>query len=709
MRLRMSTCLALAAVIMLNAAVLVSAQAPGASDAARQRTLFLQRNYEVAVIEGARLDAPRQPEATAWQILNLSRAGREDDAIAAARELTARAPRDGWSWLALAGALHYKGRHLDDATSAAAKALELMPANLYAVWMRGHTLSGDPARWQEAVTFVDSQLKQVSNPALLLLVKAYVLYSQSLSPRDEAKMNAAFATLEDAQRLDPSSVSAFYLHGTYLESQRRPDDAYPRLKRAVALAPDSTPVREAYWTSIRNSRQFDAEEKRAEIERDVAAFLEENHDRPGALSAVWNIARGMKLEERRQEMEAAILSRFNDSPEAEWVLVERRRQLNAPAQWNSPERRRMLTEYVARPRHYHTGLLGEAYRDLFFVLVEDPAVSSDELIRVADGMLKYETTNPHITRVAAPIVLADRKRCLPDAERIARSSLEALSKPVESRRSTFKSEGEYEQARDRMQALGHDAIGWVLFAQGQVAEAEKELLRSHDLHRENRDNLHHLGRLFEARGDIARAEDYYVKGLAIQGRSVNPSEAALRALYEKRQGGIGGFDGYVDVLRGRDRAVREEKILGERIAQPAAVPAFALNTLDGRRLALPDFKGKIVVINFWGIWCGPCVREMPDVQKLHTQYVSDPDVLVLTIDNDRNPDDVAPWMKERTFTFPVLLDDGYVSKAGIHAFPTTWFLDRDGRKVFEKRGWSEKLVEEFSWRIEAIRGGSVAK
>ena len=171
-----------------------------------------------------------------------------------------------------------------------------------------------------------------------------------------------------------------------------------------------------------------------------------------------------------------------------------------------------------------------------------------------------------------------------------------------------------------------------------------------------------------------------MKGLAIQGRSVNPSEAALRALYEKRQGGIGGFDGYVDVLRGRDRAVREEKILGERIAQLVAEPAFALNTLDGRRLALPDFKGKIVVINFWGIWCGPCVREMPDVQKLHTQDVSDPDVLVLTIDNDRNPDDVAPWMKERTFTFPVLLDDGYVSKAGIHAFPMTWFLDRDGER-----------------------------
>jgi hypothetical protein len=95
---------------------------------------------------------------------------------------------------------------------------------------------------------------------------------------------------------------------------------------------------------------------------------------------------------------------------------------------------------------------------------------------------------------------------------------------------------------------------------------------------------------------------------------------------------------------------------------------------------------------------------MPDLQKLHEKYAADPDVAILTIDNDQNPADVPPWMKEKGFTFPVLLDDGYVSKVAVHAFPTTWFLDREGRKVFEKVGWSEKLVEEFSWRVEAIRG-----
>ena len=701
---RLSSHLALAAVLILDAAALAFAQAPAASDAARQRTLYFQRNFEVAVLENAK--SASSAEAKAWYVLNLSRAGREDDAVAAAREMTAQAPKDGWSWLALAGALNVKGGHLKEASDAAVKALDLMPGNLYAIWMRGQALANDPARRQEALTWVDANLKKVSDPALLLLTKAYVLYVQGLTPRDEAKITAAFAVFGEAQRLDPSSVNAHYIHGTYLESQRRPDDALPLLKKAVALAPDSTSVRQAYWTSIKNSRQLDAEQKRAEIEREIAAFLEKNNDRPGALITVSRIAKDMKLADRQREMEETILAKFNDSPEAEWVIVERWRKLDTPESRNSPEFRRLLSDYVARPRHHHKGLLGEAYRELFFVLVEDPAVSRDELVRVADGMHKYENSNLHITYGRAPVVMADKKLHLADAERMARAAPDALLKKVDSQREMYKTGGEYEQARDRMLALGHDALGWVLFAQGRLDDAEKELRRAYELNRENRDNLHHLGKLYEARGDVARAEDYYVKGLAIQSPAANPSEVALKALYEKRHGGAAGFDKYIADLRERDRAVRKVKILGQRIARPAAVPAFSLKTMDGKRLSLADVRGKIVVINFWGIWCGWCVKEMPDVQKLYAQYANDPDVLILTIDNDKNPDDVPPWMKERKYTFPVLFDDGYVSKAGIFAFPTTWFLDREGRKVFEKRGWSEKLVEEFSWRVDAIRGGT---
>lgn len=96
-------------------------------------------------------------------------------------------------------------------------------------------------------------------------------------------------------------------------------------------------------------------------------------------------------------------------------------------------------------------------------------------------------------------------------------------------------------------------------------------------------------------------------------------------------------------------------------------------------------------------------RRRPRLKKLHTKYAGDSDVVILTINNDSNSDEVPPWIKQKDYSFAVLLDDAYVGKTGVRAFPTTWFLDPQGRKAFEKVGWSEKLLEEFSWRIEALR------
>ena len=101
------------------------------------------------------------------------------------------------------------------------------------------------------------------------------------------------------------------------------------------------------------------------------------------------------------------------------------------------------------------------------------------------------------------------------------------------------------------------------------------------------------------------------------------------------------------------------------------------------------------------------MKEMPEFQNLYEHYKDDPDVEILTINNDLNPESVPPWMEKKGYTFPVLLDDGYVNKAGIQGFPTTWFLNREGQIAFLKLGWTKELEEEFSWRIEALRGVEV--
>lgn len=106
-----------------------------------------------------------------------------------------------------------------------------------------------------------------------------------------------------------------------------------------------------------------------------------------------------------------------------------------------------------------------------------------------------------------------------------------------------------------------------------------------------------------------------------------------------------------------------------RLPAAAPVPAFNLKRLDGSRVSLDSLKGKIVVINFWGIWCGWCIHELPDYQKLYEKYNNDPDVVMLTIKNDQNVDEVLPWIKQKHYSFPVLLDDGFVATAEVTRFP----------------------------------------
>jgi hypothetical protein len=77
--------------------------------------------------------------------------------------------------------------------------------------------------------------------------------------------------------------------------------------------------------------------------------------------------------------------------------------------------------------------------------------------------------------------------------------------------------------------------------------------------------------------------------------------------------------------------------------------------------------------------------------------------MVLTINNDTNLDTVREWMTNHEYDFRVLWDDGYLDKVDVHLFPTTWFVDPEGRIAFVKEGWSESLAEEFSWRVEALR------
>jgi thiol-disulfide isomerase/thioredoxin len=209
--------------------------------------------------------------------------------------------------------------------------------------------------------------------------------------------------------------------------------------------------------------------------------------------------------------------------------------------------------------------------------------------------------------------------------------------------------------------------------------------------------------LSEKRGRLDDAEQFYTKGAILGAIGTNPNRLALRRVYEQKHGSLDGYDAYLAGIAESDRAARKAEIAATRATTPAALKAFKLRTLDGKLVSLDSLRGRAAVINNWGMWCGPCVAEMPEFQKLAVQYAADTSVRILTIDNDSDTEALRAWMQKKSYTFATLIDDGYLSRTGNHTYPTTWFLDARGRVVFTKIGWSEKLVEEFGWRIDMLR------
>ena len=658
---------------------------------------------------------PHSVELRAWRTASTARTTHAAEAIADAQELVAEYPDDGWAWFALAAAALTDSEDEQDGLEASERALVLLPTNADIVWIRASVLVA-ANRHDEAIELLNEYNDGANSSAELLVTKGDALYSQATRQRgrDPERIETALALLEQAREQDPLNVNAHYRAGVVLSSMRRNAEAMPLFEEAVSLSPGAIRIRTRHWRAIIGVREIEPEEKRRRVSTGAEELLAHTRNRPQthppALLAITNAYTQLGATDEVERINAQILAEYPDSREAEWVLYNRFSALRTEAlaagdadAERQREYRRLLWEFIARPTHHLAALDGAAYLSLFIDTLDDSETDPAELLEIVRGMVEWDERNPHLVFAHGATALAEKTNYYAEAAAIARKGIDEGRKRIESQRDSFATQGDYENAVDRIVGLMHDALGWVYFQEGRLDEGETELLRAYELNPKERSNLFHLGQLYEAKNEVRNAEDFYVRGLSVQAPGDNRSETALQELYAREQGGSDGFLDYLEGIKTREATDRKAKILAARLEDAEPAPPFELANLAGETVALADLEGQIVVVNFWGIWCGWCVTELPDLQRLHDEFADDPEVTVITINNDENPDDVPPWIQERLYTFPVLFDNGYLARTGVFAFPTTWFLDRDGRVTFEKSGWSQELVQEFTWRIEALR------
>jgi len=126
----------------------------------------------------------------------------------------------------------------------------------------------------------------------------------------------------------------------------------------------------------------------------------------------------------------------------------------------------------------------------------------------------------------------------------------------------------------------------------------------------------------------------------------------------------------------------------------AAAPQFTLTDVTGRPLALSNYRGKVVILDFWAPWCPPCRREIPDLVSLQQQYASQ-GLQIIGIGLDQ-PGNVAAFVQQNGINYPVAVGNDAIANlyGGVSGIPTTFIIDKQGNITNRFEGFTDRTVFE---------------
>jgi thiol-disulfide isomerase/thioredoxin len=121
-------------------------------------------------------------------------------------------------------------------------------------------------------------------------------------------------------------------------------------------------------------------------------------------------------------------------------------------------------------------------------------------------------------------------------------------------------------------------------------------------------------------------------------------------------------------------------------------PEFALSTLDGTVIRLSDYLGKIVIVDFWATWCGPCRMAIPDLVELQNEYKDDLIIIGISLDQPYTQKNLKPFIESYSINYPIVLGNIEVVEAygNIRGIPTSFIVNQNGEIVNRFTGYVPK-------------------
>ncbi|MCX6133443.1 MAG: TlpA disulfide reductase family protein [Ignavibacteriales bacterium] len=446
-------------------------------------------------------------------------------------------------------------------------------------------------------------------------------------------------------------------------------------------------------------REAPGDETKAKIKGELNALYDKNSSNEDLLPLAIGMYQQIGMKEKSEEIRKAALAA---NPKGK--VAESARLNEVRAERDAVKRVSMMEKFIAEfppdaknKENYNNSLISFRMTAAMSQKKYEEAAKIVESMPIQDGGMYNSLAWP----------LIEKGEQLELATAWAKKGVEFLKNPDPASKPSYYSAKQWKKQNESSLGMVLDTYGFGLLQLGKAKEAAAVMKEAVDLTKGEQADINQ--RLVEC----YVKDGSYDKAMAVgadfiqKGKSNDKLLEAYKTAYVKVKGSDKGFDEAIAQAKQTGKSEMKKDLAKSRVNKPAV--DFALKNLEGKVVKLSDLRGKVVVVDFWATWCGPCKASFPYLQQVYNKYKDNPKIVILALNTWENvsgkerEDLVKKFMADNKYTFPVLYDEGFVEKYGVEGIPTKFVIDKKGMIQFKTIGFTgEKMVDEMITQFDML-------